>query len=543
MELSISNNFLSLFIPEQSDFSSNEIIEEFKVYIFKLMNMNIESLIQEQLNNENESILLQKKYKDFFSGKATSVLQINNLYKSIKDRSILISNAIDENLTIIERNKTSNVENILTLENEKLMQDFRTNKKIIKNFPNDNLLKLFFVPYYMVNAFQNNDYQSYFKYYKYITEKVPDKFPTLNKLKKLVEYIHNKIVVFIKNLLSIDYDIKIPYEDIFDLAQLKQNNIFSLPEDENKNNNLPIDKEIKILTIYLLQIDLYTTHHNISINKNNSNYDNNNTNNSENNEDIDEDNLLKILNFFEKIIKNVQKKISNKLYTEKFYVYLFQTYIYDYVNYIFSVIPYFKANNKLNVFINNIKLVSISNNIFNTIYKISKNFFIKNFNSLIQINENIINNYISSNNNIKKFFECVIPVNVKTSSNKDLMDLKYEIFVIFYNNLSFLEKNILDEKNFIFTDKVRIIKIFMGHCNNLIGLLIDFLNEHGISIINDQNLVKEYNEFKNILNKIMKKFCGELIECFGIDNKFDYLFMLNNLNKFNNLLQDIQELI
>ena len=418
MELSISNNFLSLFIPEQSDFSSNEIVEEFKVYIFKLMNMNIESLIQEQLNNENESILLQKKYKDFFSGKATSVLQINNLYKSIKDRSILISNAVDENLTIIERNKTSNVENILSSENEKLMQDFKVNKKIIKNLPNDNLLKLFFVPYYMINAFQNNDYQSYFKYYKYITEKVPDTFPTLNKLKKLVEYIHNKIVIFIKNLLSIDHDIKIPYEDIFDLAQLKQNNIFSLSEDDNKNNNHPIEKEIKILTVYLLQIDLYTTHHNISVNKNNSN----NINNNEINEEIDEDNLLKILNFFEKIIKNIQKIITNKEYTTKFYAYLFQTYIYDYVNYIYSVIPYFKANNKLNIFINNIKLASISNNIFNTIYKISKNFFIKNFNSLIQTNENIISNYIASNNNIKKFFESVIPVNVKTSSNKDLMD-------------------------------------------------------------------------------------------------------------------------
>ena len=83
----------------------------------------------------------------------------------------------------------------------------------------------------------------------------------------------------------------------------------------------------------------------------------------------------------------------------------------------------------------------------------------------------------------------------------------------------------------------------MSHCNNLIGILVNFFNEHGISIINDQNLVKEYNEFKNILNKIIRKFCGELIEYFGIDYKFDYLFMVNNLNKFNNLFQDIQELI
>ena len=63
MELSISNNFLSLFIPEQSNFTNDEIIEVFKTYIFKLMNMDMESLIQEQVNNEKENIELHKHYK------------------------------------------------------------------------------------------------------------------------------------------------------------------------------------------------------------------------------------------------------------------------------------------------------------------------------------------------------------------------------------------------------------------------------------------------------------------------------------------------
>ena len=69
MELSISNNFLDLFIPEQSNFTKEELIEVFKTYIFKLMNLDIESLIQEQINNDRENIELHKKNKDFFTGK------------------------------------------------------------------------------------------------------------------------------------------------------------------------------------------------------------------------------------------------------------------------------------------------------------------------------------------------------------------------------------------------------------------------------------------------------------------------------------------
>ena len=61
MELSVSNDFLSLFLPEQSEFKTEEILEEFKIYIFKLMNITIDSLIQEQINNDFENSELKKK--------------------------------------------------------------------------------------------------------------------------------------------------------------------------------------------------------------------------------------------------------------------------------------------------------------------------------------------------------------------------------------------------------------------------------------------------------------------------------------------------
>ena len=198
MELSISNNFLDLFIPEQSIFTKEELIEVFKTYIFKLMNLDLESLIQEQINNDRENIELYKKYKDFFTGKVDSILKINNLYKSIKDRSSLIKNAIEENSKLIENSK-NNSDNLIEKENNILMKDFQINKKIIKNFGNNAVLKVFNIPFYMIECFRNNEFDAYLQYYKYIMEKLPtNKYTIFEKLKELVIYIHKNIISKLK---------------------------------------------------------------------------------------------------------------------------------------------------------------------------------------------------------------------------------------------------------------------------------------------------------------------------------------------------------
>jgi len=530
MELSISNNFLSLFIPEQSNFTNDEIIEVFKTYIFKLMNMDMESLIQEQVNNEKENIELHKHYKDFFSGKVDSILKINNLYKSIKDRTSLIKNAIDENMKNIERNKNNN-DNLLTKESNILMKDFQTNKKIIKNYNNDVISKIFGIPFYMIDCFRNSEYESYLKYYKYIMDKLPqDKYRSFDNLKKLVIFINNNIINFIKNLLSINYNMKISYDKIYDLLQMKPNKIFI--NDVNENNT-EIDKDIKILSVYILQIELWTKHYNISENNKNENDINDN--------DIDMD--KNILNFFESKIKIISKEINNQKMKEIFYKYIFDIYIYDYINYIYSMEQYNKAYIKINNFIKNSKIDEISNSIIYNIYKISKNYFFNNLQLLLNSQKEIIINYMLQFNYIKKFFECYIPINPKTSSNKDLLDLKYEIFFIFENNFNFIYKNITDEILFKFTDKIKTIKLILGHINDLMEIINQFLIKHGFYIINDQTLVDEYNKFKIILNKIINNYIEKIITFFGIDKNFDYSFMLNNLNDFNNLLKDIDELI
>jgi hypothetical protein len=48
MELPVlDNEFLSLFIPENSEFSSDEILDDFKFYIFIISKLSVDALIQE----------------------------------------------------------------------------------------------------------------------------------------------------------------------------------------------------------------------------------------------------------------------------------------------------------------------------------------------------------------------------------------------------------------------------------------------------------------------------------------------------------------
>ena len=488
---------------------------------------------------------MHKQYKAFFSGKVDSILKINNLYKSIKSHTSLIKNAIDDNMKNIERNKSNNGDNLLTKESNILLKDFQTNKKIIKNYNNDKVSKLFCIPFYMIDSFKNDEYESYLKYYKYVMEKIPaEKYKNLEKLKILVNFINDNIITFIKNLLSINYKIKIPYNKVYDLLQMKQNNIFMNKEsdDSNKDDINNIDNEIKILSVFILQIELWTKHYNISSSSNTSN--NNNVNENENNPGMeDNDKNKKILNFFESKIKIISKEIKNEKYKDIFYKYLFDNYIYDYINYIYSTEQYNKAYIKINNFIKNSKINEISNSISYNIYKISKNYFFNNMQSLLNTHKRIIINYISSFTNLRKFFFFNIPMNSKTSSNKDLLDLKYEIFFIFENNFNFIYKNIIDEVLFKFADKIKTIKIFLGHIDEIIEILNEFLVKHGFMLLSEQNLISQFNEFKDILNKIVMKYSMNIIGFFGIENNFDYKFMLPKLNEFNNLLKEIQELI
>jgi hypothetical protein len=50
MEVSVlDNEFLSLFFPENSDFSNDDILEEYKYFIFIIMKSSSDALIQEKV--------------------------------------------------------------------------------------------------------------------------------------------------------------------------------------------------------------------------------------------------------------------------------------------------------------------------------------------------------------------------------------------------------------------------------------------------------------------------------------------------------------
>lgn len=51
MELSIDDSeFLALFLPESSPYNTDDILEEFKIYIFRIMNLTVDDLVQEQVS-------------------------------------------------------------------------------------------------------------------------------------------------------------------------------------------------------------------------------------------------------------------------------------------------------------------------------------------------------------------------------------------------------------------------------------------------------------------------------------------------------------
>ena len=77
----------------------------------------------------------------------------------------------------------------------------------------------------------------------------------------------------------------------------------------------------------------------------------------------------------------------------------------------------------------------------------------------------------------------------------------------------------------------------------MIGIVNNFLYKHGFMLLSEQNLVKEYNDFKSILNKIVVKYSNNLMTFFGIKKNMEINFMMPNLNCFNNLLKEMEELI
>jgi hypothetical protein len=73
MELpNVDNEFIGLFVPETSPFNTEDILEEFKIYIFNLMKLSIDMVLQEQVYCFNKRRLITNT-KIIFSGRISSL--------------------------------------------------------------------------------------------------------------------------------------------------------------------------------------------------------------------------------------------------------------------------------------------------------------------------------------------------------------------------------------------------------------------------------------------------------------------------------------
>ena len=509
MELSVSNDFLSLFLPEQSEFKTDDILDEFKIYIFKLMNITVDSLIQEQINNDSENSELKKKYKQFFSEKVELVLNIYKLYEQIIDKTNVIKGSLTQNMKIIEKNKLYFDPNNINKGVDNIINDIQINKTLIKDYNSnsiDNLVNLLSIPHYMIECFRNKEYDLYLEYYNYGIS-LSEEQKLLLSIKKCIIYVNEMIIILIKNLISINYSLNISNKMLFTILNLKISPIFEEFNDES------LKDKFRDLTVYLYQIDLY-------MNEKKKNF------------------TLEILKYFiEKFDLILKTDIQEKVIYEKIYKNIFELYLINIIKELLEKNNYNVIRNKISEFLIQIKLLENSPINFNEIDEIMKKYFLSNLDKLILDNETHVNNYISSFSDVKKFFNSLIPQNmVNNNNNNNPLQLKYEICLVIYNNLIYINNFIVDENFIRYKDKMTVIETIIKHCNNLLKILNSFFSSHLLIFNLTPDLVNLYDEFKEIiLDKIIMIILKDLFSFFQISNEMDITKEIEEYDNFKSL--------
>lgn len=495
MELSVSNDFLSLFLPEQSEFTTDEIINEFKIYIFRLMNITVDSLIQERINNEYENNQLKVAYKDFFSSRVDSVLNIAKLHNEIITKSNIIKSSLESNIKLIEKNKNTFDEKNINKDLEKVTNDIKINKFILKN---QALLHFMSIPNYMIQNFQNNNFDLYIEYYNYVKSIKQigenDKSGIINEIIKICFYVHKKIKETIINLLSVNYKkIEIKNEQMFDILELEPNNeIF-----DNKSE-LTINDEVKKISMLLFEIEIY-------MKKNASTLTN-----------------IEALNYFEEKIVKINEVFSNKENKKKIVNLIYEKYLSSIIKDYFNesnVNAYLTQREKILNFINNTKLNENNYALINEIDGVMKKNYFSFLQKNLDKNDKYIKNYFILVKDIKKFFASIITSN---NPNPSLNVLKYEINLILFNNLAYIN-NIITTDNFIkHKDKVETITMVVNHCENVIKHVIHFFNENLFLLKLSAENEREFMSFKEIfLINIIHKFLSDIYKFFQMQNAFE----------------------
>jgi len=507
MELSVSNDFLSLFLPEQSEFTTEDLIEEFKIYIFKLMNITVDGLIQEQINNEFENNELKKKYKEFFSNKTESVININKLYENILQKNNLIKLNLKNNLNLIENNKLLFTEKLLDQNLNEIINDIEMNKNILKNNNNnspENLINLLNIPYLMIDSFTNNYFDIYIEYYNFIKIFENNDYKIITNIKNSANKINDIIIDLLNNLFCINNNtLGIKNNEIFQILNLQIHKIFENNNDTEDNSK----DESKInISVILYQIEKF-----VNYNKN-------------------EKNSEKILKYFEEKLKLIYNETISLQIKEKIYNNIFKFYLFDVIRNYYNNCDEETENNIIPLFTNNIKLFEVSKKLLNEVDSIEKFYFFKNIDKILDLNENKIKNYFSTFSEIKKLF-----LNIIKDEDKPYINLKYEINFIIYNNLNYINNYIVNENFIKFKDKINCLYKIINHCDNILNIIIHFFNNNLIIFYMNDELIKEFEEFKKNLNMIIINFVQNIYNFFQFKEENNYEDILINLKLFNNL--------
>lgn len=167
--LSIDNEFLSLFLPEDNINSKEDYLEELKTYIFRIMNFSLTDLIQENININQNNINLQEKLNIFLKEKLKEIDNINNCFIKSLDGIEEITYFLNNSVKSIDEFISYNKDLAIKKETNNILMNLINNINQIKNVLNNpGLINLLQIPSVMIKSVQEFDLELYLECKEYL---------------------------------------------------------------------------------------------------------------------------------------------------------------------------------------------------------------------------------------------------------------------------------------------------------------------------------------------------------------------------------------
>lgn len=302
MELpTLDNEFIALFIPETTSLPKKEYIEELKIYIFKIMGLTLQDLVQENINLNDSNIELHHKLKSYLEERIESILDINDTFlrclgnlESIIFHIEDIKNSIN---SLLKNTSSTNKYNKVKI----LQEEIKLSKEILDS----PILQLLEIPGCMFKCIQKDDLALFIKFDEFMknyfeqidveaqelknisasTDKIEsynNNFSTtsetticllfVDKLRSYYSKVREYCVKFLNNNLKLSENYNIIneclYDIIFPITNFNENYIKSflitiiktlLKKEINDSfisDNEELNKVYKLLVLVIYQIDL-----------------------------------------------------------------------------------------------------------------------------------------------------------------------------------------------------------------------------------------------------------------------------------------------